>query len=69
MKKLLFTSLGIVVIFLFVLSLFSIEAHSVPYKPIYFNKLLVVCLPEMCVNIPNNCNTEGIIITPDGGSQ
>lgn len=64
MKKLLVTSLGIDVIFLFVLSLFSIEVLSVPNKPIVFNKLLVFPHPDMCVNIPNNCNTEGIIITP-----
>lgn len=68
MKKLLFTSLGVLVVFLFVLSFISVETISKPEKP-FFDKTLQIDHPDVCVPPAHLCSSEGIIITPPGGGS
>jgi hypothetical protein len=67
MKKILVTSLGIAVIFLFVLSSFNAEVISKPAAAEYCWTLKPGG-PEPCWDEPTNCFCP-IIITPNGGAQ
>ena len=62
MKKILVTSLGIVVIFLFILSLFSSELIS--NDAIVWDMVIWTNGPEPCYPISWNCASEGPISYP-----
>jgi len=62
MKKILVTSLGIVVIFLFILSLFSSELIS--KDAIVWDLIYIPGSDKPCENVPWNCASEGPISTP-----